>query len=130
MEKRYVGTHVNLHFLVKNLTGFFKNLGFETTEERSDKGCKIVVIPSHEHDVRDRVRIYMVGNPDNFSIKFVAGARSRSLVKWGRLTTLFGGGAFLLKGLKSKEALEKLEKKFWVYVNEKIDHLTNSAEAF
>jgi len=130
MEKKYVGSNVDLHLLVENLMTFFKDLGFATRKEETDKAYKIVATPGHGHDIRESVRVYTLGKPDNFSIKFVAGARSSAMVKWGSLTTLFGGGILLLRGLKSQDALEKLEKDFWMFVNEELDRLAGSAKAF
>jgi hypothetical protein len=51
---------------------------------------------------------------------------SRFATMLGLSTTLFGGGVFVLRGLKLQEALEKLEKKFWLYLEEKITYASRS----
>jgi hypothetical protein len=44
------------------------------------------------------------------------------------LTKSLGGGYFLLKGLKLQEELEKLEREFWIYVEDKVAQLAGSAQ--
>lgn len=128
MEKRFVGRKLNLFALTNYLMMFFRREGFEVKKEKVDEGFKIVVEPSYSHDTAEPVTAYILGKPDDFTVKFVTGTLSQSLIKWGRLTTLIGGGAFFLKGLKSQDALEKLEKAFWIYVNEKTDYLARSVK--
>ena len=41
---------------------------------------------------------------------------------------MFGGGYLVVRGLRAKEALEKLEREFWVYVEERVAQLAGSAE--
>jgi hypothetical protein len=44
------------------------------------------------------------------------------------LTKPFGGGYLLLKAVKLKEELERLENEFWIFIEEKIDQLADSAQ--
>jgi len=129
MEKKFVQRNVNLLFLTDYLMAFFSREGLEAKKLRVEEGFKIVVKPSYSRDMYEAVIVYILGKPNDFTIKFVTGELSRSLVKWGRLTRLIGGGSFLLRGLKSQDVLEKLEKDFWMYVNEKIDYLLGSAKS-
>jgi hypothetical protein len=47
-------------------------------------------------------------------------------MRLGQLTHLFGGGVLFLRGVKSDEAEEKLERDFWIFIEEKIDFLAKS----
>lgn len=73
--------------------------------------------------------VKIIGDSNDFVVELLAGKRMRSSVRFGFLTTIFGGGNFLLQALKSQEALEKLEKEFWVYIEETITRLAGSALA-
>ena len=61
-------------------------------------------------------------------VEIVASERTRGSIRLGMLAQLFGGGYLVVRGLRAKEALEKLEREFWVYVEEKVAHLAGSAE--
>lgn len=126
MERLYSERNVDLSLLTEHVASFFKKNGFGVrlvTEEQ--KGFfKVIVRPTREHDIRGSVVVFVEGYPGKFSVRLIGGARSEAFMKFGLLASLFGGGSLFLRGIKSKEALEKLERKFWVYVEEKIDFLS------
>jgi hypothetical protein len=109
--------------LAEWIVRFFRTRSFRTLTEQTGRRYKIVVIPSHEHDIREDVKVHVHGESDNFSVRFVAGTRSETFVKLGRLTSLLGGGVLFKWGWDSLDALEKLEREFWKYVGEKVDQL-------
>jgi len=47
----------------------------------------------------------------------------------GFLTGIIGGGSIFLKNVKTLETLEKLEKEFWIYVEDLVAQLVDSARA-
>jgi len=92
----------------------------------SEKEHHIIARPRQFHGIVEEINVYIIGEPEDFKVKFVAGSRSNAWIKLGTITSLLGGGVFLVKGLKSQEALEKLEKEFWDYVNKTAWSLANS----
>jgi len=127
MESHYVNRNVDLSLLNEWLERFFKEKGFMTLSEETDEGYRIFAKPRHIHDIIGKVSVFISGDPNDFVVKFYSGAFSGSLVKFGNLTTLFGGGIMVLRGLKSQEAEEKLERSFAVYLNESVNSLAGSA---
>ena len=126
MEDRWINKHISLSMLNNRLVQFFEERNFRTFQEKSEKKYHIVVAPRRFHDILEEIHVYVNGQPDDFKVKFDSGARSRELVRTGILATVFGGGRLTLKGLKSQEALEKLEKEFWVYADKVIWSLASS----
>jgi len=120
MEDSWISKNIDLAMLSNRLVQFFEERNFRTFQEKSEKKYHIVVAPRRFHDILEEIHVYINGQSDEFKVKFDAGARSRKLVRTGILTTVFGGGRLTLKGLKSQEALEKLEKEFWVYIDKVI----------
>lgn len=120
MEDSWISKNIDLTMLSNRLVQFFEERNFRTFQEKSEKKYHIVVAPRRFHDILEEIHVYINGQSDEFKVKFDAGARSRELVRTGILTTVFGGGRLTLKGLKSQEALEKLEKEFWVYIDKVI----------
>lgn len=130
MEDRWINKSVDLSMLNNRLVQFFEKRNFGTFEESSEEGYHIVVTPREFHDILEGIHVYINGKPNDFKVKFDAGVRSRSFVRLGILTTVFGGGRLTLKGLKSQEALEKLEGEFWVYLDKVIWSLANPTSDF
>lgn len=128
MEDHYVGRNVDLQLLSEWLVRFFRNKGFRTVRREEIGGCKITVRPTYVHEIVEHPTVFVSGGSNDFIVRFVAGSRSRAFVTFGGLTTPFGGGSLFLRGVKSQEALEKLERDFWVYLEEKIDFLAGSGD--
>lgn len=130
MEDRWKDKNINLSILSNRLVQFFEARDFVTFREDSEKKYHIVVAPRRFHDILEEIDVYVSGEPDSFKVRFDSGARSRELVRYGILTTVFGGGRLTLKGLKSQEALEKLEREFWIYLDRVIWSLSGCAGDF
>jgi len=128
MEKRYLRRNVDLSLLSERIVQFFREKGFKTLRKEEMGVRKIIVRPTHVHEIVERFAVYIFGSSNDFVVRLSAGARSASFVKFGLLITLFGGGSLFLRGVKSQEALEKLERDFCIYLEEKIDFLGNSAK--
>jgi len=130
MEDRWKDKNINLSILSNRLVQFFEARDFVTFREDSEKKYHIAVAPKRFHDILEEIDVYVSGEPDSFKVRFDSGARSRELVRYGILTTVFGGGRLTLKGLKSQEALEKLEREFWIYLDRVIWSLSSCAGDF
>ena len=125
-QKRWTEKGVNLDLLTENIETFFKDKGFKTRKDSLPTGTKILIAPKHLRDTNANIKITVLGNPQDFTVELLMNEPSRFATMLGLTTTLFGGGIFVLRGLKLQEALEKLEKKFWVYLEEKITYASRS----
>ena len=126
MKRQWKGNNVNLSVLANSTAQFFKENLCNVSIIKSEN-FRIVVQPKRSTEIVEKIEVFIEGQPNDFSIRFDMGSHSRALVRYGTLVSFLGGGFFVLKGLKSQESLEKLEKKFWLYVSEQIWKLTNSA---
>ena len=129
MKAHWKDKNINLSIFTNSIRQFFVEKKYASSINRSNEEYQIVVYPTVFHGIVEEISVNIKGHPNDFSVKFIAGSRSRSFVILGPLATIFGGGFLTLKGLKSQEVLEKLEKEFWVYVDKKIWELTDSADS-
>jgi hypothetical protein len=129
MQKQWVEKNVDLALLSRYVEDFFKVRGFKTKRDELAGEHKILVIPERGQDLRENVNLRILGNPNDFMIELIAGEQARSAIWLGYTTTMIGGGSLLLRGLKSRETLEKLEKEFWAYSEDAVVRLVNSAGA-
>jgi len=125
-QKRWIEEGVNLDLLTENIETFFKDKGFKTRKNALPTGTKILIAPKHLRDTNANIKVTVLGNPQDFTVELSMNEPSRFATMLGLSTTLFGGGVFVLRGLKLQEALEKLEKKFWSYLEEKITYASRS----
>jgi len=125
MKNRYVDRNVDLSLLCRWIEHFFKKKNFRIVIEKGTKGYRIIARPTHVHEIVDNITVSISGTPNDFTLSFVTGARSEVFMKLGLLTSLFGGGMAFLRGVKSQESEEKIERLFWIYIGEKIDLLAN-----
>jgi len=128
MQRRWTGKNVDLALLSECVEVFFKDRGYLTQKKESAGEYTILWAPPRFGITRDAMVVRVFGKPNDFVLEIVASERTRGSIRLGMLTKMFGGGYLVLKGLRAKEALEKLEREFWVYVEEKLAHLAGSAE--
>lgn len=125
MYKQWVGKNVDLALLSKRIVGFFEGIGFKCKEIHVKKEHGVTGKPFHLKIMCERVVVDVFGHSNDFSVEFDTGS-SRSLLL-GSGATLFGGGVFVLRGLELKEALEKLESEFWMFMEDAVARLVGSA---
>ena len=126
MRGHWVGKNVDLALLSRRVEVFFRDKGFNTRINESAGEYQILVMSQHANGIREDVDVKISGSPNNFMIDLFVGERARSSIRLGFLTTMFGGGSLVLRGLKSNEALKKLEEEFWMYIEDSVGYLTNS----
>jgi len=128
MQKQWVGKNVDLKLLSECIEDFFNSKGFRTKIAESAGKYTILWAPQRARNMSDAMSASVFGSSNDFVVEIVASERTRGSIRLGMLTTAFGGGYLVLRGLKAKEVLETIEKEFWVYVEEKVAHLTGSRE--
>jgi hypothetical protein len=74
------------------------------------------------------MRIIIRGTSDDFTIETGATEEEDRQVKIGLLTSIFGGGSLVLRNIKVREQMEKMEREFWSTIEETIRLLTNPKE--
>jgi len=129
MQKRWRGKNVNLNELSDRVEDFFKEKGFLTKRVESAEEHTILWAPQRvAKNVEQAMRTRVIGDSNDFVIELVASELTNRSIRLGMLTKPFGGGYFLLKSLRLREALEKIENEFWAYTEEKVASLAGSAE--
>lgn len=128
MQDRWTGKNIDLTLLSKYIEKFFKEMGYKAKKNGLMRGYKIFVIPRNTRDVVARIEIRVLGQPNDFVIDFCGIERMRSSIASGFLTIHFFGGLILRRSLKLQEVLEKLEKEFWIYLDETVLRLIDSAK--
>lgn len=129
MQKRWRGKNVDLDQLSDCVEDFFKSrISLPRKTGTSDERT-ISWLPRHAGArLKEPVTAKITGKPDDFTIDLKASELTRNSIRIGVLTKPFGGGYFLLKAVKLKEELERLENEFWIFIEEKIDQLADSAQ--
>jgi len=128
MFARWSGRSVDLSLLCDGIVRFFEGKGLKVVKDSLENGFQVTVMPKRVLNLREEIIVTVTGNPNDFEVKFVAGDKSRSLRNLGYVTSSFGGGFFLLEGLKSLEAIERLEREFWIFVEDLLGRLSGSLE--
>jgi hypothetical protein len=127
MEKQWKNHSVSLQRLARMIGNFYLQRNLKVEETAVTNGYSIRVILA-ELRVSGVMTIIIRGTPDDFTIETRATEHQDGTVKVGLMTTIFGGGSLVLGSIKSREELEKLEREFWVRIEEWIRSLTDSQE--
>lgn len=120
MKSRYRGKNVNLPLLSERIVHFFDERKFTTSLRKEGEKHVIIATPQFYHKIAENVTVEVVGGADDFTVIFDGGSHSRAYVRLGNVLALLGGGFYVLKGMKSLEEIEKLERAFWVYVDKTV----------
>lgn len=92
--------------------------------EKKPTNYKITASPKSRSNLWDNIEVLVHGEPNDFMVEFgTATDNTRFFTRLGSLTTLFGGGQYLCRGLKSREELERIESDFWNFVDMKLPSL-------
>ncbi|MEM3459530.1 MAG: hypothetical protein QXN36_01880 [Candidatus Bathyarchaeia archaeon] len=130
MQKSWTDRNVNLELLVDQIGEFFKEKDFNAVKGTTDKGYQIFADDSKYYKIDGYVSVSIEGKPEKFSITFelCKEEHKRKLPASIMLVTMFGGGYFLRKQLKSDEEWLKLKRDFWIYVDKTVSNLTNTMQ--
>jgi hypothetical protein len=129
MQKRWRGKNVDLDQLSDSVEDFFKSRSLQPKRAETAGERTISWFPGYRGaGLKEPVTARIFGEPDDFTIDLKASELTKNSIRTGILTKPFGGGYFLLKAVKLKEELERLENEFWIFMEEKIDQLAGSAK--
>ncbi len=130
MEKTWKGKNVSLDLFTAYVGEFFKTRDFEAIRGETPTGYHIFASDSPHCKLEGYVSVSVEGKPEDFTVKIdlCSKAKKSAFHPPTFLVTMFTGGYFFLRRLKSDEAWLKLEKEFWQHVENNILHLTGSAD--
>jgi len=128
MQRQWVGKNVDLKQLSVCAEDFFKDKGFVTEKGETREEHTILWAPQSVKNMGKAMKVRILGHPEDFVVEFVASETTRRSIWLGMLTKPIGGGFLVLQGSRLREALEKMEREFWVYIEDKIAHLAGSAK--
>lgn len=112
--------NVDLSKLSEYVQDFFSKEGFLVRVAKLNDEYRLVAKPKAYHKIIENIYINIVGSSNDFVVRFEAGSKSHIFTLLGSLMSFLGGGFFAVKGFKSEEALDKLEREFRVFIAEKV----------
>lgn len=127
MQRRWVGKNIDLNQLSKWTEDFFKDKGFVTKQYELKGEHTILWAPLSVKNMDKAMKVKILGDPNDFAVELIASETTRRSIWLGMLTKPFGGGYLLLKGLRLKEALQAIERDFWVFLEDKVASVAGSA---
>jgi len=129
MERKWNMKNVDLELLSEKLEDFFKERKFQIISEKTSGNYKITVGNSPSFKLLGLLSVVVEGRPDDFSVKLEFQERRRRYSGYGSfLLSLFGGGILLRQEAESDEAWMRIEKEFWLYVENLVLYLANTAK--
>lgn len=127
MEKRWQNHGVNLQQLAQAIKNYYLRRNFKVKETVLEKEYSMDIILTGQ--VSSVMGINIRGTTDDFTIETKANKEEDRAVKVGLMTSIFGGGSLILRNIKVREQMEKMENEFWSTIEETIRSLTNSKES-
>jgi len=115
-QRIWTDKETNLEPLVAAVESFFKARNFSTRRKQSGKEHVVVITGQHEDGSYVRIDAKIFRKKDEVTVELSAGETTFS--KLDTLTGLFFGGYMTLQGLKSEEALSKMEPDFSTYIDQ------------
>jgi hypothetical protein len=125
VQKSWKGLNVNLSNLVKEIIQFFESKEFNNvTALETETGYQVIAGDSKHYKMEKDVSVTIEGKADDFTISLTPCTDERRPSLPLILTSMFGGGYFLLKNFRSEEAMQKLERDF----RERIGNMIEQAQ--
>lgn len=113
MHRNWKDLDVKLSNLVQKMIQFFESNEFDNvTALKTETGYQVIAGNSKRYKMENDVSVTVEGKPDDFTVSLTSCKEEK---KYGLpliLTSMFGGGYFLLKNFRSEEAMQKLERDF------------------
>jgi hypothetical protein len=130
MQKKWTDKNVDLVLLATHIGNFFKEKDFEAIKGEIPNGYQIFAENSPYFRLDGYVSVTIEGKSDDFTIKLELCREGKRSLTPLLLTTMFVGGYFLSKKLRSDEDWMRLEKEFWRHLDNFLLHLSDSPRDF
>jgi len=122
VQTSWKGQNVNLANLVQKIIQFFESNRFDNvTALKTETGYQVIAGDSNRYKMENDVSVTVNGMPDDFSVSLTSCKQEKKFALPLILTSMFGGGFFVLKDLKSDEAMQKLERDFRAKIGNMIE---------
>lgn len=130
MQRNWKGKNIDLSLLTNQIGNFFKTKDFEAIKGQSSLGYQIIAANSPYFKLEGHISLSIEGKSDDFIVKLeLCNEKKRHAVRLpSLLETMFIGGYFSIRELKSREAWMKLEKELWQHIENVVFHLRDSSE--
>jgi len=120
----------NLETLTRQIVRFFDVKKFEDiTAFQNDDGYQIIAGNSRTYKLRSDLKVDIHKEKNGFTISLNTLKETKRFNFPMTLATMFGGGYFLLRDLKSQEAWVKIEREFWNHVHSVIADTKDSDDS-
>ena len=127
MEKRWQNHGVNLQRVTEIVKNYYLRRNFKVNESVLEDGYSLS-ITLRELRTSGVMSIAIRGMPDDFTIETRATEEEDRQVKIGLMTAIFGGGILVLRNIRVREQMERIEREFWSTIEETIRSLADSRE--
>jgi hypothetical protein len=125
MEKQWKNLGVDLQRLARAIEDHYsrRNLKVETTALENGYSIRVIVA---ELRAPCAMSIAVRGAPSDFTVETRATEDYDRAVKVGLMTAIFGGGSLVLRNIRAREQVERMEREFWSTIEETVRSMTNS----
>jgi hypothetical protein len=129
-ERKWTMNNVDLDKFTLKIGDFFGERDFEVVRDTLSTGYRILSGNSSRFRLMGYVSVTIEGKPDDFTVKLELINKKGQYSKYsGLLLSLFGGGILVRREAESEEAWIKLQKEFWLYVDNLVANLTGTAKS-
>jgi len=128
MKYQWLNKNVDLKILHNGIKRFFESLNFRVHIRQSNELFELRAIKRVNSAIR-RITVKLHGNPNKFTVEFLAGEQARSIQRMDMSLELLGGGVFVLKARETLEYYQKIEDGFWRYMEALVAQSVNSANS-
>lgn len=126
---QWIGKNVSFDKLKSSIQKFLAENNFKVVVKNIENGYNVLATSNfYIEKSKLSIIIRLSGDSKNFTISFDPSVgRTHRIWDTSTLTSLFGGSLFIRRDLRAKEHVERLERKFWDYMNLVIADLSGSS---
>jgi len=118
VKRSWKSLNIDAKILLQKTVQFLESKDFgEIVAVETEGGYRIVAGQSSSYKIRGDLSITIEATSDDLSIELASIKENRRPNLPMILTSMFGGGYFLLKDLKSTENFRNFERDFWKEMN-------------
>jgi len=99
-----------------------RNLKIEETVLEDGYSVSVIIPQLRASGV---MRVIIRGRREDFTVETRATEDQDKAIRVGLMTSIFGGGSLVLRNIKVREQMEKMEREFWGTIEEMVRSLTS-----
>lgn len=128
MRREWFQKNIDLEWLSRCVEVFLRDNSFKAKKKETVNGYTLSATSEGSLSMTEELTVEILKSTNGFAIVFLPSGGAHSSVLLGLLSAFIGGGNLLLRGVRSRERLEELERDFWVYVEHAIKRSAVSSE--